>query len=128
MKSEIATADPCKRAVYVLKSLTDAGQRTSPDVVSKRFEELSLAGCGQTLVKLLARENLQNDPLLTKPQAYADACRSPAGRIFASFDRLPFAQEPVAKAIELIEGMGRGRGGWAEDLLNRLTAIDRGWV
>ena len=120
------TSDPCTQLGYVLKSLNDDGQRTNPDIVRKRFEELSLAGCGQTIVKLLARENLQNDPFLTKAEAYSDALRSPAGRIFGSFDRLPFANQPVSKAIELIDKMGRG--GWAEDLLNRLVAIDRGWV
>ena len=127
MKNE-TTGEPKAQLTEVLKSLTDAGQRTSPDIVCKRFEELSLEGCGDVQVELLMREVQQQDPFLTKPEARSDVYRTAAGALFASFSRLPFAHEPVAKAIASIEGMGRGQGGWAQDVLNRLTAIDRGWV
>ena len=126
MRNEITTGEPGTQLVEVFKSLADAGRHTSPDLVQKRFEELSLAGFGETMIQLMMREVQQQDPFLTKPEARADVYRSPSGRVFASLDRLPYANQPVAKAIELIDKMGRGD--WAEDLLHRLTAIDRGWV
>ena len=128
MKNETETTEPGTQLVEVFKSLADAGRHTSPDLVRKSVEEMSLAEFGETMVQLMMREVQQQDPFLTKPEARADVYRSPSGGFFASLDRLPYAHEPVAKAISSIEGMGRGQGGWAQDVLNRLTAIDRGWV
>ena len=126
MKREITTTEPATQLVEVFKSLATAGQRTAPDLVRKSADEMSLAEFGDAMVSVLMREAQQQDPFLTKAESRSDVYRSPAGRVFASLDRLPFANQPVSKAIELIDKMGRGD--WAEDLLNRLTAIDRGWV
>lgn len=123
---QTTTAEPAVRLVEVFKSLVADGQRTNPDIVRKSADEMTLAEFGGVMVDLLMREAVQQDPFLTKVQARATVYRSPAGRVFASLDRMPFARQPVAKAIASIEGMGRGD--WAEDLLNRLVAIDRGWV
>ena len=129
MKNEIATGDPGTQLVEVFKSLADAGQRTSPDLVRKSADEMSLTEFGETMVQLMMREVQQQDPFLTKPEARADVYRSPAGSTFASLERLPYSDQPVTKAIASIDGMGRGRGGgWAEGLLDRLWRIDRGWV
>ena len=119
---------PAVRLVEVLKSLAADGQRTNPDIVQKGADDMTLAEFGETMTSLLMREAQQQDPFLTRPQARAAVYRSSVGKIFASLDRMPFAQQPVAKAVASIEGMGRGNGGWAEDLLSHLTAIDRGWM
>ena len=125
-KQKTATTDPAVRLVEVFKSLAADGQRTNPDIVRKSADEMTLSEFGVTMTSLLMREAQQQDPFLTKPQARAAVYRTPTGRVFASLDRLPHARQPVAKAVALIENMGRG--GWAEDLLSHLTAIDRGWV
>ena len=128
MKNEITTGEPGTQLVEVFKSLADDGRRTNPDIVRKSAEEMSLAEFGETMVQLMMREVQQQDPFLTKPEARADVYRSPSGGFFASLDRLPYAKQSVAKAIASIESMGRGRGGWAQDAMNRLATIDRGWV
>lgn len=121
------TATPRAKLTAVCKSMAIAGQHSSPDIVCKRFEELSLAGFGETMVELKAREILLGDLLLTKEQAYSDAVRSPVGKIFASFSVLPYANQPIAKAIANLDALG---GGWAQDVLNRLETVNRGsaWV
>ena len=120
---QTATVTPCAKLIAVCKSMNTAGQHSDPDIVCKSFEELSLAAFGQAMVKLKAREILQNDLLLTKEQAYSDAVRSPIGKIFASFSVLPCASQSIAKAIANLDALGSG---WAEDILDRLETVNRG--
>ena len=120
---QTTTVTPCAKLIAVCKSMAVAGQHSNPDIVQKGFEELSLAGFGETIVKLQAREILQNDLLLTKEQAYSDAVRSPIGKIFASFSVLPCASQSIAKAIANLDALGSG---WAEDILDRLETVNRG--
>ena len=120
---QTATVTPCAKLTAVCKSMNTAGQHSDPDIVCKRFEELSLAGFGETMVKLKAREILQDDLLLTKEQAYSDAVHSPIGKLFAGFRLLPYAKQPIAKAIVSLDAMG---GAWAQDILDRLETVNRG--
>ena len=120
---QTATVTPCAKLIAVCKSMNTAGQHSDPDIVSKSFEELSLAGFGETIVKLKAREILQDDLLLTKEQAYSDAVHSPIGKLFAGFRLLPYAKQPIAKAIVSLDAMG---GAWAQDILDRLETVNRG--
>ena len=120
---QTTTVTPCAKLIAVCKSMAVAGQHSNPDIVQKGFEELSLVGFGDTIVKLKAREILQNDLLLTKEQAYSDAVHSPIGKLFAGFRLLPYAKQPIAKAIVSLDAMG---GAWAQDILDRLETVNRG--